>query len=176
MSHRCWPPPHNSRVRYAVVPAVVAVALAGCGGSSGSARNNSRAVAAIVASEVNALPASAHGPMLCTVYEPGLATQVIFTSDTLDVRAECRAWTHDRSTVGYLWGYQPARAASDPVGSRQFCYLTDRARHVAARIVEVTGLRIVSPAQSARAASECRTLLASGWIRRPRRRAAITGN
>jgi len=49
------------------------------------------------------LPGSSGAPMTCTAYESNCATQVIFVSETFDVRAECRAWTRNRADVGYLW-------------------------------------------------------------------------
>lgn len=109
--------------------------------------------------------------MVCTVYESGYATQVIFASQSFDVRAECRAWTRDRPTEGFLWGYEPARDTAVPTDSRQVCFLTDRAGIVAARVIEVTGLRRASAGEAAHAASACTTLSASGWVkvRLPRR-------
>jgi hypothetical protein len=110
--------------------------------------------------------------MVCTVYEATFATQVIFVSQTFDVRAECRAWTRGRADVGYLWSYQPASASLQPTESRQVCYLADRAGIVAARVIEANGLRPVSSAQAAHASSACTSLRASGWVRlRARHRA-----
>ena len=103
--------------------------------------------------------------MVCTVYESRYATQVIFASETFDVRAECRAWTRNRADEGYLWGYQPARASIQPTASRQVCFVADRAGIVAARVVEATGLRTATAAQTARASSACSSLLAAGWVR-----------
>ena len=125
--------------------AVLTAALAGCGGSSRPAR----AVRALPRSRLPSprrrarpgLPGSSRRPMVCTVYESGYATQVIFASETFDVRAECRAWTRNRAGEGYLWGYQPARASIQPTESRQVCFVADRAGIVAARVIEVTGLR-----------------------------------
>ena len=110
--------------------------------------------------------------MMCTVYESGFATQVIFASRTFDVRAECRAWTRNRGDVGYLWGYQPAGAATQPIATRQVCHVSDRAGIVAARVIEATGLRPASAAQAAHASSACTSLLASGWVRMDRSRPA----
>jgi hypothetical protein len=111
------------------------------------------------------LPSATSKPMVCTVYEAGYSTQVIFASETFDVRAECQAWTRNRSDEGYLWGYQPARASVAPTESRQVCYVADRWGIVAARVIEATGLRAASAQQAAQASSACSSLLASGWLR-----------
>src|SRR2546423_6704580 len=86
-------------------------AFAGCGGSAGSSVSPPRAESVPTLSPssppVASLPTSAGGPTLCTVYEAGYATQVIFSSRDFDVRADCRAWTRTNAGEGYLWGYQP---------------------------------------------------------------------
>jgi len=154
--------------RYAGALAVVAAGCAGCGGSHRRSIVGPRAtrpsVPAISAPDPTALRDTSTGSMLCTVYESGYATQVIFASQSFDVRADCRAWTQDKAAAGYLWGYQPVRATDAPTESRQVCSLTDPAGLVAAQVIEATGLRAVSAAESARATSACNSLLASGWI------------
>ena len=164
--------------RYAWLFAVAAAALAGCGGSSHHVTTSASAelFAAPFTPPPDAptLPSATSKPMVCTVYEAGYSNQVIFASDTFDVRAECQAWTRNRSDEGYLWGYQPAQASVAPTESRQVCYVADRWGIVAARVIEATGLRRASAQQAAQASSACSSLLASGWIRLgPARR---TGN
>ena len=155
------------------------VAVAGCGGGGERAGTRHCAVDAqvtpatpkTVSAPVITTPHPAtltersNTPIVCTVYESGFATQVIFASESYDVRAECRAWTRGRPSEGFLWGYQPARVATTPTESRQVCYLTDRAGIVAARVIEVTGLREISAAEAAHASSACMSLTASGWIK-----------
>jgi hypothetical protein len=110
--------------------------------------------------------------MVCTVYEPGYAMQVIFASETFDVRPECRAWTRTRAGIGFLWGYQPARRWIEPTESKRVCLVADRAGVVAARVIQVAGLLgKISAAQTAHASSACSSLLASGWVRLAGRRA-----
>jgi hypothetical protein len=154
-------------------------ALAGCGGSSRRSTSTTSHPALFDVrlspppQDASTLPGSSRAPMTCTVYESTYATQVIFVSETFDVRAECRAWTRNRANVGYLWSYQPARASLQPTESRQVCYVADRAGIVAARVIEATGLRPASPAQAAHASSACTSLVASGWVRLSPRRAHI---
>ena len=157
--------------RYAGALAVVVTACAGCGG--GSHRKAPVREQPVASSEpviTTPVPATLHdasgGPMLCAVYENGYATQIIFASQSFDVRADCRAWTADKAAAGFLWGYQPARATEAPTESKQICSLTDPAGLVAAQVIEVTGLRAVSAAEAARASSACHSLLASGWLTR----------
>jgi hypothetical protein len=167
---------------YAVVLALLAVAagaLAGCGGSSRRSTSTTSHPALFDVrvspppEDATRLPGSSRAPMTCTVYESTYATQVIFVSETFDVRAECRAWSRNRANVGYLWSYQPARASLQPTESRQVCYVADRAGIVAARVIEATGLRAASAAQAAHASSACTSLLASGWVRLSARRARV---
>jgi hypothetical protein len=141
--------------RYAGALAAVTAALAGCGGSSRTATTTSRIT----------LPLSSNGPTTCTVYESGYATQVIFESESFDVRAECRAWTHNNPGGGYLWGYQPASAASAPAESTQVCSLRGPDGDVAARVIEATGFRSVSPVEAANGSSACVSLLTVGWTK-----------
>jgi hypothetical protein len=149
--------------------AAMTAALAGCGGSDRPVTISSRAASPTPGTpppNALTLPPSANGPTTCTVYESGYAIQVIFESQSFDVRAECRAWTGNRAGEGYLWGYQPARAIAQPADSIQVCYLTDPLRNVAARVIEATGFRAVSALEAARGSSACVSLLSSGWTKR----------
>jgi hypothetical protein len=163
----------------AAAMAAVTVGVAGCGGGSGpsgpvgtstdAARQTQPAPDTVPAPVINTpqppVLNQSRTPIVCTVYESGYATQVIFASESYDVRAECKAWTRGRPSEGYLWGYQPARVAATPTESKQVCFLTDRAGIVAARVIEVTGLRQASAAEAAHASSACMSLTASGWVK-----------
>jgi hypothetical protein len=157
--------------RCAAVLALATISLAGCGGSSRTAPVTSTAAASsrvvVASSNGTVLPTSSSGPMTCTVYDSGYATQVIFASRTIDVRGDCGAWIRNKAGEGYLWGYQPARADAVPAESRQVCYLTDPAGIVAVRVIEATGFRSVSVAQAARASSACVRLVGFGWAKQP---------
>lgn len=158
-----------SRGRYACGLAVLSAGVVGCGGGSKPATLTTRAegppTAAAVPSNTTALPLSANGPTACTVYESGYATQVVFASQTFDVRAECRAWTRSRSGEGFLWGYQPAGTGAEPANSRELCFLEDSRGSVAVRVLEVSGIRLVTKAQEAHGSSACTSLMSFGWIR-----------
>jgi len=161
-----------------VLLAAATGALAGCGGSS--RRSTTTAHPALFEVRVSPppkgatrLPGSSGAALTCTVYESTYATQVIFVSETFDVRAECRAWTRNRAGVGYLWSYRPAQGSLQPTASKQVCYVADRAGIVAARVIEATGLRPASAVQAAHASSACTSLLASGWVRLSGRRARV---
>ena len=153
--------------RYAGWLAVVSVALAGCGGGSKSppvtTRVKSPSAPVVRSADSATLPVSTNGPTVCTVYEAGYATQVVFASPTFDVRAECRAWARNPGE-GYLWGYQPASRAAEPAQSRQLCFLEDSRGRVAARVIEATGFRSLSAAEAARGSSACMSLISFGWI------------
>jgi hypothetical protein len=154
--------------------AAVTLAVAGCGGGSSHGPAHPRPAASAPApphaapvhlapSEIT-LPASATGPTTCTVYEAGYATQVIFESPDLDVRAECRAWTRFSPEEGYLWGYEPTSPTTEAVGSRRICYVINPHANSTASVVQETGFRTVSAVERANATSACASLLASGWI------------
>ena len=103
----------------------------------------------------------------CTVYEPGFATEVIFESQLLDVRGECRAWASARPGSGYLTGYERAvGSAAAGVGTTPVCSLADPDRTAAVSVIEDGGFVPVSAAQLATGSSACARLLAAGWVRR----------
>ena len=149
--------------------AVVTASLSGCGGSSKTHTTSARIEfpSALVASSLKAttVPPSHSGPMTCTVYESGYATQVIFASRSFDVRAVCGAWTRTDASEGYLWGFQPSSAAAMPAEAIEVCHLTDPAGRIAARVIEATGFRSVSPKEAARGRSACVSLVGIGWTR-----------
>ncbi len=131
--------------RYVSACAVTIALLAGCGGSGGGVT----------------LPASTAGPTTCTVYEPGGATQVIFASARLDVRAECEAWIARDIGAGYLWGDEPPSAVAQTPGARQVCYVQDLHGPLTASVIEDTGFRPPSALARAKSSSACASLLAT---------------
>ena len=160
--------------RYSSALAVVSAALVGCGGGSKPVTVNkqqpeSSSAPAAVSSVASTLPLSTNGPTVCTVYDAGYATQVVFASADFDVRGECQAWARNRAGEGYLWGYQPAGSEPDPAQSRQACYLEDARGHIAARVIEATGFRAVTKAEAAHGSSACMSLISFGWIEQIRR-------
>jgi hypothetical protein len=151
--------------------AALTAVLAGCGGGSARMPPPQRerprvgpAPGVRVSPRPIKLPASPNGPTTCTVYEAGYATQVVFESPDLDVRAECRAWTQYSTDEGYLWGYEPTSVKTDTVGATRVCYLINPHADSTASVVQETGFRTVSQVERANASSACASLLASGWI------------
>ena len=130
--------------RYVSACAVTVAVLAGCGGSGGGIT----------------LPASTDGPTTCTIYEPGGATQVVFASTRLDVRAECEAWIGRDIGAGYLWGDEPPSPVAQTPGSRQICYLNLHGP-LTASVIEDTGYRPPSAQARAKGSSACASLLAT---------------
>jgi hypothetical protein len=156
------------------VAALVAVTptLAACGGSDRSVTEGSSGASAFstdtpasragTAQSLVApgtLAASTSGPMTCTVYD-GYATQIIFDSERLDVRAECQVWSANRPGTGYLWGYE--RAAATP-GALHLCSLTDARQRLTAIVIEETGFVPVSAAERAKGRAACVSIRAAGW-------------
>jgi hypothetical protein len=131
--------------RYVSACAVAAALLAGCGGSGDGVT----------------LTSSTAGPTTCTVYEPGGATQVIFASARLDVRAECEAWISRDIGAGYLWGDEPSSAVDQTPGARQVCYVKDLRGPLTASVIEDTGYRPPSALARAKGTSACADLLAT---------------
>ena len=92
--------------------AAVAVAVGGCGGGSGpsgpvrsatDARHATQPTPQSIPAPVIRTPqpqvlSQSKTPIVCTVYESGYATQVIFASESYDVRAECKEWTRGQPT------------------------------------------------------------------------------
>jgi hypothetical protein len=153
---------------------VLVVGLTACGGSgrgspAGPHAAVTRAVAAPSAPAV-ILPASSRGPTTCTVYESHYATQLIFDSQSLNVSAECAAWSSRAPGDGYLWSYQPTSTTLDATAVG-VCDLEDPSGRVTARVVEQTGYvpapaAHVSPAQRARSEGACSSFRAAGWSAR----------
>jgi len=131
--------------RYVSACVVTAALLAGCGGSGDGVT----------------LTSSTAGPTTCTVYEPGGATQVIFASARLDVRAECEAWISRDIGAGYLWGDEPSSAVAQTPGARQVCYVKDLRGPLTASVIEDTGYRPPSALARAKGTSACADLLAT---------------
>jgi hypothetical protein len=102
---------------------------------------------------------SSSGPTTCTVYGPGHATQIIFESPQLDVRAECQLWSANEAGAGYLWGY---RADALP-NATPLCSLTNPKRNLTATVIEESESLPISPDERARGVSACNNILASGW-------------
>ena len=144
--------------------AATLAALTGCGGT---APETSGGVPAAVPQPAQTTPSvlftSSSGPTTCTVYGPGYATQIIFASPRLDVRAECQLWSANKPGAGYLWGY---RAAALPRAT-QLCTLTSPKGSLTATVIEDTGWLPISADERARGISACRDIRASGW--RPQR-------
>jgi len=113
-----------------------------------------------------ALPTSSNGPTTCTVYESGYATQVVFGSKGLEVRAECGAWTHNTPGDGYLSGYEPLREEAKTAGYTQVCRLTDPQGSVTASVIQDTGFLPVSALERTHGSSACKRLRAIGWRKR----------
>lgn len=164
-----------------VVLVALSSALAGCGGSHRPIAESSPAGSALSTDSSSshptvaptsvlpaALPISSSGPTTCTVYD-GYATQIIFSSGSLDVRTECLVWSANRLNVGYLWGYE--RAAAIPA-STHVCSLADPRRDLTAMVIEETGFAPVTPAERAKGRSACESIVASGWNARRRNRPA----
>lgn len=108
------------------------------------------------------LPASAAGPTTCTVYEPGLATQVVFDSQSLNVTGECQAWSSHEPGAGYLWAYQPTGAV---IGTTAVpvCGLRDPSGRVTATVVANNGSTPLSSAERRAISSACASLASAGW-------------
>lgn len=155
----------SSAVCRGVALAVVTAALGGCGGShqkvSWRSTASTSSTAGVPFTPTSDLPRSPNGPITCTVYVSGLATQVIFVSRRFDVRPECRQWSHTNTGQGYLWGFESTRAITS--GATEACYLANIERTVTARVIEATGFSRVSAAERASALSACASILASGW-------------
>lgn len=155
---------------------VLVTGLGACGGSgkqpaTGSADRAPHAGTGPSAPAV-ILPASSRGPTTCTVYESRYATQVIFDSESLNVSAECAAWSSRAPGDGYLWAYQPTTAVLDATAVR-VCDLQDPSGRITALVVEQTGYvpapaAHVSSVQRARSAGACSSFRAAGWIARGR--------
>lgn len=149
----------------------VVIGLAACGGSAHKARGpgtaRSRQAISVPPAPNVILPASSEGPTTCTVYETGYATQVIFDSQSVNVTAECAAWTSQQAGAGYLWGYEPT---TSPVESAAIpvCQLRDQSGRVSATVIEDTGLAPVSTLERAKSAAACSRMRAAGWIARGR--------
>ena len=146
---------------------VLAIGLAGCGGSAkrsaGTTPSSLPRAATGSSAPTVILPASSSGPTTCTVYEAGYATQVIFDSQSLNVSPECAAWSTRESGDGYLWGYEPATSAVDATAIR-VCDLTDPSGRVTVSVVEDTGFAPLSAFERARSAGACRSMRAAGWM------------
>jgi hypothetical protein len=149
--------------------------LAACGGShkraalsnaaqglpAGSAQASSRLSSTRPTSATAiALPLSSQGPTTCTVFQPGSGTQIVFGSESLNVRVECQAWAASEAGDGYLWGYE---RAAIPSATRR-CSLTDPQRKLTASVIEQTDLVPIPVSSRERAASACASIRASGWI------------
>jgi hypothetical protein len=106
-----------------------------------------------------ALPLSSDGPTTCTVYQPGSGTQIVFGSQSLNVRVECQAWAAREPGDGYLWGYE--RAAMPP--ATRLCSLTDPQRKLTASVIEQTNHLPVTASNRKRGVSACASILAAGW-------------
>jgi hypothetical protein len=138
-------------------------ALAACGGSHQRLTVISSAQPPVPSSvRPMTLPTSPQGWTTCTVYD-GYATQIIFDSRSLNVRAECEVWAANRPTTGYLWGYEHALAIPDAL---QLCSLSDPRQSLTAVVIEETGYVPVSAAERAKGKSTCASILASGWTAR----------
>jgi hypothetical protein len=169
----------TGRARWIVAIAAVTAAPSACGGShrhvaptpalpgltvssSNPTVRKSAAEAAPGAASPYAIavPLSSDGPTTCTVYQPGSGTQIVFDSQTLNVRVECQAWAATEPGDGYLWGYE--RAAM-PDATR-LCSLTDSQRKLTASVIEQTAFVPPSAADREKGISACASIRSSGWI------------
>jgi hypothetical protein len=110
-----------------------------------------------------ALPLSSKGPTTCTVYQSRSGTQIVFGSESLNVRVECQAWAASEAGDGYLWGYE---RAAIPNATRR-CSFTDPQRKLTASVIEQTDHLPISVSDRERAASACASIRASGWVDQP---------
>jgi hypothetical protein len=171
-----------SRARWIGALAALTAALAACGGSHrraagsqpnpvpGLAAGSSQTSGGRSSGQVRpaptpiaiaiALPLSSRGPTTCTVYQPRSGTQIVFGSESLNVRVECQAWAASEPGDGYLWGYERAAV---PAATRR-CSLTDPQRKLTASVIEETDLVPIPVSDRERAASACASIVASGWI------------
>jgi len=94
------------------------------------------------------------------VYEPGSGTQIVFDSQSLNVRVECQLWASSQAGAGYLWGYE--RAAMPD--ATHVCALTDPQRKLTASVIEQTDFVPVSAADKAKGRSACASIAAAGWV------------
>ena len=154
--------------RGCLVAATIAASLTACGGSHRSAgagtSRHGQPAAAVAPALALLLPASTAGPTTCTVYEPGFATQVVFNSQSLNVSAECQAWTSRQAGSGYLWAYQPVGTPADAAAITA-CDLRDPSGRVTAIVVNDTGFAPVSSSERATTAHACASLSLAGWVR-----------
>jgi hypothetical protein len=145
----------------------VVLGVAACGDSHKTAPATSNAGlsrhTAVPAPLAVILPASSNGPTTCTVYEPDYATQVVFDSQSLNVSAECQAWSSKDAGDGYLWGYEPANTGL-ATPAITVCHLRDPSGRVTASVIEDTGFAPLSPVERAKSASACTSMLAAGWL------------